>query len=149
MGLLFEVITSIDLDKIKALRPKGWINITSKFEEYMSRDFCYPIKISLDGRIIGLGCSIVFENTAWLAHIIVHEDFRNRGIGQQIVQFLLAHLKSKNIETYLLIATALGEPIYKKARFKNYFRIHLFEKRERMAPFYPFKQHCTLCSKVL
>ena len=84
----------------------------------MNSPFCYPIWAEVDGRIVGIGASIHFDHTAWIAHIIVDNHFRNRGIGYQIVCELLAGIKKDSIETCSLVATALGQPVYKKAGFR-------------------------------
>ena len=74
--------------------------------------------MTTDNKIVGLGNSIIFKNTAWLAHIIVGTDYRNRGVGFQIVDRLLTELRDKSIDSVLLIATEPGEPVYKKAGFR-------------------------------
>ena len=84
----------------------------------MNSPFCYPIWAEVDGRIVGIGASIHFDHTAWIAHIIVDNHFRNRGIGYQIVCELLAGIKKDSIEICSLVATALGQPVYKKAGFR-------------------------------
>ena len=117
--MLFENITETDLEEIAGLQPEGWTEIKSKFQFYIENDFCFPYKMSIDKRIVGLGCSIIFGKTAWLAHIIVGSNFRNRGIGFQMVTNLLSKLKEKtSVKSVLLMATKLGEPIYVKAGFR-------------------------------
>lgn len=114
----FDKVTYSDLDEIKGLQPDGWPDITNEFRLYLKNDFCYPIKASIAGKIVGLGNSMIFMNTAWIAHIIVSTEYRNRGIGFQIVDKLLTDIKRKSVESVLLIATELGEPVYKKAGFR-------------------------------
>jgi GNAT superfamily N-acetyltransferase len=114
----FETITYNDLGEIANLQPEGWPDITPEFEYYINKDFCHPLKIKEDNKIVGVGTSIVFGKTGWLAHIIVDKNYRNKGIGYQIVEELLKGLKNKSIETCLLIATEPGKPIYIKAGFR-------------------------------
>jgi N-acetylglutamate synthase-like GNAT family acetyltransferase len=130
MDIKIEKISAADINNIKDLQPIGWSDITIEFEQYIKQDFCNPIKVIVNEKVVGIGNSIVFTNTAWIAHIIVKEEYRNRGIGYQMVNFLIAELKSKQIETVLLIATELGEPVYKKAGFKT-ISDYLFLKREK------------------
>ena len=130
--MLFEEITLHDLNKIKELQPEGWSDIGNEFIQYIEKDYCYPIKVSIDGVIVGIGTSIVFDKTAWLAHIIVKSEYRNRGIGYEIVKVLIAELKTKQVETYLLIATEMGEPVYKKFGFKTISN-YLFLSRDQAA----------------
>ncbi len=126
----FEKLTNDDLEEIRHLQPEGWSDIASAFESYISHDFCYPVKTRLYNKIIGIGTSIVFSKTGWLAHIIVDKDYRNKGIGYQIVVTLLEALRNQGIKTFLLIATELGMPVYIKAGFKI-VTDYIFFKREK------------------
>jgi len=123
----FNIITDKDLEQLGVLQPDGWPDIIAEFRFYINSEFCNPIKVLIDNRIVGVGNSIVFKHTAWLAHIIVGKQFRNRGIGFQIVHRLLTDLQGKMIDTVLLIATEQGESVYRKAGFRvvsEYFFLH-------------------------
>ncbi len=114
----FGTVTYQDLERIRHLQPEDWPDIIPHFDFYANSPFCYPIWAEVDGRIVGIGASIHFDNTAWVAHIIVDNHFRNRGVGYQVVCELLAVIKKASIETCSLVATALGHPVYKKAGFR-------------------------------
>ncbi len=132
--MITEAIKQEDFEQIKLLQPEGWSDITDNFQFYLDNDYCYPYKVIVENKLIGVGASIVLKNTAWLAHIIVDKNFRNQGIGYKITKYLIDDLEKKSIETVLLIATAMGEPVYKKLGFKvisNYLSL----KREN-----PWKQ---------
>jgi len=128
--MLIEPITTKDLDKLSHLQPEGWSEIGPDLEFYVQSDFCYPVKAAAESTIAGIGALIVFQHTAWLAHIIVDAGFRNRGIGYQIVETLLNHLKETGISTCLLTATELGQPVYIRAGFKNIAE-YIFLNREK------------------
>jgi len=118
MQIEFDIVTKSDLVDIRKLQPAGWPDIVPEFEFYIEKGFCYPIKIIVDNKLVGIGTSILFDKTCWLAHIIVDKDFRKRGIGFRIVERLINDIKNQTIETYLLIATGPGLSIYKKTGFK-------------------------------
>lgn len=99
------------------LQPEGWVDIVPVFDFYCRASFCYPVKVTLDREIIGVGCAIIHSDVAWLGHIIVDQGYRRQGIGQQIVQALLEIARENHCTTMYLIATELGEPVYKKAGF--------------------------------
>ena len=80
------------MSEIKNLQPEGWSDIIPDFEYYIKSPFCNPIKTKINNKFIGIGTSIIFDKTSWLAQIIVDSNFRRRGIGQQIVQELLKNL---------------------------------------------------------
>jgi GNAT superfamily N-acetyltransferase len=126
-----NIFKQSDLQRVKHLQPEGWSDITTEFEFYINSDFCTPIKIELDDKIVGVGASIAFEKTAWLAHIIVDSNYRNRGIGYEIVNELIYRLKRDfSTETFLLIATELGRPLYLKFGFRDVSN-YLFMNREQ------------------
>ncbi|KXX67058.1 GNAT family N-acetyltransferase [Flammeovirga sp. SJP92] len=127
--MIFEECTISDLEAIGALQPEGWPDIIPKFEEYIDQEFSFPIKVSIDNEIVGIGCAIVFKKTGWLAHIIVDSEQRNKGIGLAIVNYLLELHKANGVESSLLIATDLGAHVYKKVGFKTVSN-YLFLKRE-------------------
>lgn len=116
-----------DIDKLSALQPEGWPDITRAFQFYCSHPFCHPYKITGNDTITGIGNAIVFEKTAWLAHIIVHKEFRNKGIGSEIVHVLLEENRKHGIETSLLVATDLGAPVYIKAGFRKISEYRYFK----------------------
>jgi GNAT superfamily N-acetyltransferase len=107
---------STDLHFLKELQQPGWSDITTHFNFYLSSPFCFAIKIVADEKVVGIGAYVLHDDVAWLAHIIVHADYRNRGIGRNITQSLVDSLKGK-CETIYLIATGMGEPVYKKLGF--------------------------------
>ncbi|MBP7735548.1 MAG: GNAT family N-acetyltransferase [Spirochaetes bacterium] len=115
--MIFEKITSTDIQFIKEFQLEGWPEIIPVFKFYINKSFCYPIKVISENRIVGIGSGISFGNTAWLAHIIVKEEFRNNGIGAEIVKYLCNFLKQNGVVSISLISTDLGFPIYKKVGF--------------------------------
>ncbi len=126
----FGEITYNDLNEIRKLQPQGWTDIVPEYEYYMGRDFCFSVKALLDSKIVGVGTLIVFDKTAWLAHIIVDKNHRNSGLGFKITGKLINIGNSKSVKSLLLIATELGFPVYKKAGFRIISEYRFF-KREK------------------
>jgi GNAT superfamily N-acetyltransferase len=122
-----------DLDKIPDLQPPDWDNIIPVLKFYCSSQFCNPIKIVENGIITGIGTSILHHDTAWLAHIIVHPDHRNKGLGKTITSALVNDLDRKKFRTILLIATPLGEFVYRKLGFE-YITEYIFFRDGRCDP---------------
>jgi len=121
-------ITYNDLKEIGKLQPEGWQDIVPEFEYYIRKKFCFPVKAMIDNSIVGVGTLIVFANTGWLAHIIVDQNYRNKGIGFQITEKLINEGKKKSVGTLLLIATELGLPLYKKAGFRMVTEYQYFKR---------------------
>lgn len=108
-----------DIEYIRYLQPVGWDDITFYFKFYCSHLFCYPIVALDQDQIVGVAAGILNQKTGWLAHIIVSEAHRGRGIGSRLTQHLIDYLHQQGCETLLLIATELGEPIYRKCGFET------------------------------
>ena len=133
-----------DINTLTELQPEGWPNIVPYFEFYCSSDFCFPIKVIEENKIIGIGTTIIHNDVAWLAHIIVHPESRKKGIGQLITQTLVDSTEENRIETVYLIATDLGAPVYTKLGFETeteylFFKNLSFEQNltvhKNIAPF--------------
>lgn len=116
-NLIIHPLIKDDLPLIKHLQPEDWSDILGFFNFYLNSSYCYPIKSVDASQINGVGCCIYNGTTGWLAHIIVDKNYRNQGIGTRITQRLIDILISKKCETLLLIATEMGERIYKKLGF--------------------------------
>lgn len=112
-----EPLTAADLKEIAFLQPEGWGDILPSIQDYCILDFCFPLKATIGNTIVGIGTAIFHRSTAWLGHIIVHKDYRNFGIGTTITRSLIELVQKTPCKTILLIATALGEPVYKKLGF--------------------------------
>jgi GNAT superfamily N-acetyltransferase len=106
-----------DISQLAALQPTGWQDIQPVFDFYLQNNFCFPMKVLKDHTLVGIGTTIIHHNIAWLAHIIVHPDYRNQGIGRLITQTLVDSPEAKKCETIQLIATELGAPVYEKVGF--------------------------------
>lgn len=108
-----------DLNLLTDLIPPGWDAIMPALEFCTSSDFCFPVKITIDQKIVGIGTTTIHNDVAWLAHIIVHPDYRNQSIGRVITHTLMEISNTNRCDTIYLLATELGEPVYKKAGFET------------------------------
>jgi Acetyltransferase (GNAT) domain len=117
--LKISVLEESELSLIAELQPPEWPSILPVIEFYTKSNYCFPMKVMQGDKIVGTGTAIHHHGTAWLAHIVTHSDHRNLGIGRLITQALVDDLTAKNFETIYLVATALGEPVYKKVGFET------------------------------
>lgn len=107
-----------DIESIRSLQPTGWDDITNSFRFYCSHSFCYPVVALAHDQIVGVATGILNIKAGWLAHIIVSENHRGQGIGSHLTQHIIDYLHQHGCETLLLIATELGEPVYRKCGFE-------------------------------
>ena len=107
--------TAADLHHLPGLNPPDWTDITPHYEYYLNSPQCSPIKIMEDDTIVGVGAAIRHADSAWLAHIVTHPNHRKKGVGAFITQSLVNLLS--DFETIYLVATPLGQPVYRKLGF--------------------------------
>jgi GNAT superfamily N-acetyltransferase len=108
---------SADLPLLTLLQPEGWPDIVPVHTFYVTSSFCFPVKLTIANELVGVGTTIMHNDVAWLAHIIVHPDYRNRGLGKVITKALIDAVDPRVCKTIYLIATTLGEPVYEKLGF--------------------------------
>jgi len=118
----------MEIELISELRPEGWPDISPKFEFYVNSNYCYPMMVEANNQIVGVGTSIIHNDVAWLAHIIVRPEFRNNGIGNLITRTLIANSIEQNCETIYLCATELGARVYSKQNFETETEYLFYEK---------------------
>jgi predicted N-acetyltransferase YhbS len=113
-----RALTYQDVENIGQIGPEDWGDITPYFRFYIENPHCcHPIVAEESGRVIGSGNYTFINGRAWLSHIIVVPEFRNKGIGKAITEFLITDLQKKECNSIMLIATPLGEAVYQKLGF--------------------------------
>lgn len=71
-----------------------------------------------DGRPAGTAVATVYgTDCAWIGMVLVHPDFRRRGIGGHLIEYCLGYLKSLGVRTIKLDATDEGRAVYLKHGF--------------------------------
>ena len=119
--------TKSDLNQLPQIQPADWTDIRIPINSYLEPDYIFPFKAEIDGVLVGTGTAILHEKTGWLATIVTHNQYRNQGIGKRITEYLLDFLQKQNCEYIYLIATTLGEPVYKKVGFSTESRYNSYK----------------------
>lgn len=65
---------------------------------------------------------------AWIGMMLVHPDFRRRGIATELMTKAIDYLKAKEIRCIKLDATPDGEPVYARLGFQAEWRLNRWEK---------------------
>jgi len=115
---------------LKDFAPPDWnSDLSAIFSLYFDRPYFYPIVAEQDGKIVGCAQGLLNGDTGWLGNIIVLTEFRGKGIGTALTAHLIDALSSKGCRNQLLIATPMGEPIYRRLGFQRVDE-YIFFKRE-------------------
>jgi predicted N-acetyltransferase YhbS len=72
-----------------------------------------------DDRVAGVASSARFGRTGWLGNVAVDDDVRGQGLGRELSQTAVDCLRHAGVETVLLTATKLGQPIYERLGFAD------------------------------
>jgi GNAT superfamily N-acetyltransferase len=129
---MIKPFTIADVNRIADLQPDGWEDITGFFRFYVEAPFCLPLKIEDADSVLAVGNLILHVSTGWLAHIIVTPGQRRRGLGAAITQELIASAEAHGRTTLLLIATAMGAPLYERLGFHRSCDYKFYDAREQI-----------------
>jgi GNAT superfamily N-acetyltransferase len=124
-----------DLATIGQIGPADWGDITPYFRFYIENpSCCHPFVAEEAGRVIGSGNYTFVNGTAWLSHIIVVPEFRNKGTGKSITELLVSELHKNGCRSIMLIATPSGEAVYKKLGFHAISKYIFLKDSKKQTP---------------
>lgn len=116
---LSNCIENVEWSRMKDIyHSVGWTNHN---EETIKKVFQSSNVVAIaydEDNIVGFGRALsdgVFN--AAIYDVVIDKDYQNKGIGQQIIESLLAQLK--NISCVHLVSTAGNEEFYRKAGFRK------------------------------
>ena len=117
-AMKFEPLVHSDFPYLKEFEPPNWGDLVPRFKYHIESNFCDPVKLTVDGKMVAIGTIIYHKDSAWLASIIVHPHHRSRGYGTKITQQLIDLIDTRKFTTIYLDATDLGYPVYIKLGFE-------------------------------
>ena len=91
---------SAQIRRYLGLQPDGW---------FLAHDE--------DGRAVGLGGVINYGSFAYIGLVGVLPAAQRRGIGQAVIEHVLAWIRARDIPVALLDASPAGEPLYRRLGF--------------------------------
>ena len=115
-----RLLTLADLpfaDSVRALA--GWNQTIADWERFLAAapDGCFLAE--WDGAPAGTATTIVYGPAlAWSGMVLVHPDFRRRGIGRALLERCIEHLRGRGVRCIKLDATPTGRQVYDGLGFK-------------------------------
>jgi len=79
------------------------------------KEVCYVLKD--DENVIGSIFTTNYGNQAWLGNILVHKDFRGKGLGQDMIYYVVEKLIKMGVNTFRLGSVPLAIGLYKRLGF--------------------------------
>jgi GNAT superfamily N-acetyltransferase len=133
--LIIRPLEHSELPLLKDFAPPEWnTDLSVTFSFHFGQPYYYPIVANLDGIIVGCAQGLLNGEVGWLGNIIVLPEVRGRGIGQALTQHLVEFFRSKGCTSQILIATQLGEPVYRKLGFIEVSRYVFLKRADPLAP---------------
>jgi len=119
--LLLRVLTRTDLPFADSVRDlAGWNQTLADWERFLSLepDGCFLAE--WNGASAGTATTTVYgPELAWIGMVLVHPDYRRRGIGRALLEKCIEHLHQRGVRCIKLDATPLGKMVYASLGFKD------------------------------
>lgn len=123
----FAIVETKDIDRLLSLQPNDWQVTAEQLLNLITHVHSRTFKLEVDDQLVGMGALTLHDKTAWLSHIVVAENFRNKGLGGVITKYLIEEAFKLGSKTIQLTATPLGEFVYKRLGFKRLTNYLFFE----------------------
>jgi ribosomal protein S18 acetylase RimI-like enzyme len=120
-ALHLRLLTEADLpfaDSVRALA--GWNQTLADWRRFlaMAPDGCFLAE--WNGAPAGTATTTVYgPELAWIGMVLVHPEFRRRGIGTALLQRCMDYLLARGVRCIKLDATPAGKPVYVALGFKD------------------------------
>jgi spermidine synthase len=124
--LTIKIINTANYEKLKDLyRDAGWWHEDNDekdpdlLQKIISGSFCFALA-TIDERYIGMGRAISDGvSDAYIQDVMVLNELRGHGIGNLIMDEIIHHLKSQNINWIGLIAEPQSVSFYERYGFSK------------------------------
>ncbi len=117
-----RTLETADLNRAVALKEQaGWNQLRSDWEIFLNlnKNGCFVAE--RDDLVIGTATTLVFDETGWVAMVLVDRNFRRMKIGSRLFNHAMEHLSG--CICIKLDATPEGRLLYLKSDFKDEFEI--------------------------
>ncbi len=111
-------LAAAEVSALKEFAPPEWnVDLSAVFSRHFGQPYFHPIAAELDGSMVGCANGLLHGSTGWLGNVVVLPDFRGRGIGRLLTESLVRYFQAEGVRHQILVATSMGEPIYRKLGF--------------------------------
>jgi GNAT superfamily N-acetyltransferase len=118
-----------EIPLLKDFPPPDWkVDLPAVFRTHFGQPYFHPLAAKWDRALIGCANALVHADAGWLGNIIVLLEWRGRGIGKALTQRLIAYLQQNGVRHQILVATSMGEPVYRKLGFERVSDYVFFER---------------------
>ena len=124
MKLTIRQMTTFDIPLGMRLKSQaGWNQLPGDWQRLIEMEPTGCFVAQLNEQDVGTLTTTVFGDIAWIAMMLVDENFRGQGIGKALMNHALAYLDHHKVRSVRLDATPQGQPLYEKLGFEAQFEI--------------------------
>ena len=129
-GLCLRLLVREDLpfaDSLRALA--GWNQTRADWERFLAAEPEGCFLAEWNGTPAGTATTIVYgQDLAWIGMVLVHPDYRRRGIGRVLLERCIEHLRVRGVRCIKLDATPLGKKVYDDLGFHDEWTLTRWER---------------------
>ena len=110
-------------------RESGWNQLREDWQRLLAYEPEGCFVAIVDGRLAGTVTTTRYgSQLAWIGMMLVHPEFRRRGIATALMCRSIEYLRSHQVRCIKLDATPVGENVYKKLGFKVEWPFHRWSR---------------------
>src|ERR1043166_2916500 len=145
-GLQIRLMTHADLSMADALRARaGWNQTAKDWRRFLDLepDGCFVAE--WDRTVVATATTIAYgTDLAWIGMMLVHPDFRRRGIATALLQHCIETMRGRGVRCIKLDATPEGQKVYERLTFAEELKLTRWE--HAAIPSHPFNSKSTVRS---
>jgi ribosomal protein S18 acetylase RimI-like enzyme len=129
-----RVMTTKDIPGgVRLNRLAGWNQTDADWSRFLVASPRGCFVMADVAKVVGTVATLPFEDRfAWISMVLVDPEYRNRGIGTELLRRAIEHLDDAGIPTLKLDATPLGKPLYEKLGFVSEYEIERWNLRRKV-----------------
>ena len=127
--LKLRYLTDADLPFADSLREiAGWNQTFTDWKRFLALSPRGCLIAESDGRLAATAVTISYgTDLGWIGMMLVHPDFRRRGIARVLLQHCIEILQTASVKSFKLDATPAGREVYLKMGFKDEFSLTRYQ----------------------
>jgi ribosomal protein S18 acetylase RimI-like enzyme len=119
-GLALRDLELRDVPALATFAPESWrMALDAVLLQHVSRSYFVARVATDENGIAAVAQGIVTGTAGWLGNVIVRPEARRRGFGRRMTLDMVDVLRARGCSTLLLVATEMGEPVYRKIGFRR------------------------------
>src|ERR1043165_4750237 len=127
--LTLRYLTAADIPFADSLRANaGWNQTPADWQRFIELSPRGCLLAECEGRPVATATTVTYgSELGWIGMMLVHPDFRRRGIARVLMQHSIEILQSAGVKSIKLDATPAGREVYLRIGFKDEYTLTRFQ----------------------